>query len=156
MRQAFSKAITELAENNPDILLICCDVEWDFSEFKQKFPDRFFNFGLTEQATVSVAGGLASQGFIPVVVSIAPFLLDRCLEQLKLDIDEDNHKAIFVGYEYGEKHGVSHRCMNAEYTLKMFKNIKAYFPPSKYEVASKLWLAINSDNPSFIILDDVY
>lgn len=154
MRQAFSKAITELAENYPEILLICCDVEWDFDEFKQKYPERFFNTGLTEQATVSMAGGLASQGFIPVVVSIAPFILDRCLEQLKLDIDEDNHKAIFVGYEYGDKHGVSHRCINAEYTLKMFKNIKAWFPPSKHHISQALWLAVNSDNPSFIILDE--
>src|SRR5512133_3779364 len=151
MRQAFSKAITELAVNNDKIILIACDVEWGFEEFKQKFPDRFFNTGLTEQATVSLAGGLASQGFIPVVVSIAPFLLDRCLEQLKLDIDEDNHKAIFVGYEYGDKHGVSHRCMNAEYTLKMFKNIKAYFPPTKEGVYDVMWYSTKSDNPSFII-----
>jgi transketolase len=156
MRQAFSKAITELAANNDKIILIACDVEWDFEEYKQKFPDRFFNTGLTEQATVSLAGGLASQGFIPVVVSIAPFLLERCLEQLKLDIDEDNHKAIFVGYEYGDKHGVSHRCRNAEYTLKMFKNIKAYFPNETIHVKFYLRSAIDSDNPSFIILDDAH
>jgi transketolase C-terminal domain/subunit len=148
--------ITELAANNDKIILIACDVEWGFEEFKKQFPDRFFNTGLTEQATVSLAGGLASQGFIPVVVSIAPFLLDRCLEQLKLDIDEDNHKAIFVGYEYGEKHGVSHRCMNAEYVLKMFKNIRAFFPQSKHYVSESLWTATQIDQPSFIILDDVH
>lgn len=156
MRKAFSKAITELASKNEDIILIVCDVEWDFEEFKSRFPERYFNFGLTEQATVSVAGGLASQGFIPVVVSIAPFLLERSFEQLKVDIDEDNHKVIFVGYEYGEKHGITHRCINAEYTLKMFKNIKAYFPPYADHVYFHLDDAINSDNPSFIILDDVH
>lgn len=156
MRNEFSKQIVSFAEQNPNIVLIACDVEWQFDEFKERFPDRYFNTGLTEQATVSMAGGMASQGLLPVVVSIAPFILERCLEQLKLDIDEDNHKAIFVGYEYGEKHGVSHRCMNAEYTLKMFKNIKAYFPQSIFRVMDSLWSAIDSDNPSFIILDDVH
>ena len=45
--------------------------------FKKKFPERFFNLGLTEQSITSMAAGLAIEGFRPIVYSITPFVLEN-------------------------------------------------------------------------------
>jgi transketolase len=49
-------------------------------------PDRFFMEGVSEQAIIGMAAGLAMDGFIPYINTIATFLTRRCLEQLAIDL----------------------------------------------------------------------
>jgi transketolase len=51
-------------------------------EIRAMFPPRVFNFGIMEQATVGIAAGMAESGLIPVVYSIASFLVYRALDQI--------------------------------------------------------------------------
>ena len=63
MRKQFGKTIIELAENDESIVLIICDFGYGIvDEFKSRFPKRFFNFGICEQATISMASGMALEG----------------------------------------------------------------------------------------------
>ena len=106
MRGAFAKTITELAEQDPRIVLLTGDLGYMALEpFSERFPERFFNIGVAEQNMVGVATGLAEAGFIPYVYSIVTFASLRpyefirngpILHQLPVRV-----VAVGGGFEYG-------------------------------------------------------
>ena len=55
-------------------------------KMKTEFPDRFFMEGVSEQYIIGMAAGLAMEGFIPYVNTIATFLTRRCYEQVAVDL----------------------------------------------------------------------
>lgn len=67
--------LIELAENNDKIVVMSSDVSvsCNIEMFHQRYSDRFFEMGIAEQSTMSVSGGLAAEGFIPVYVALAIF-----------------------------------------------------------------------------------
>jgi len=82
--EAFGRRLVEIVRENPKLVVLDADLSADcrIRQFEQTFPDRFFENGIAEQDMVSMAGGLASQGFIPVVNSFASFLSSRANEQI--------------------------------------------------------------------------
>ena len=84
MRGAFVKALVELAERDPRILLLTGDLGYAALEpFAEKFPTRFFNVGVAEQNMIGVATGLAEAGFLPFAYSIANFAALRPYEFIR-------------------------------------------------------------------------
>lgn len=99
MKWEFQLALAEAMRLDPSIILIFGDVGYTmFRDLRQQFPDRCINGGLCEQSMVSMAAGMAIEGFRPVLYSITPFLLERAFEQIKLDIDQMNLPVGLVGY----------------------------------------------------------
>ncbi|MBM4425528.1 MAG: 1-deoxy-D-xylulose-5-phosphate synthase, partial [Chloroflexi bacterium] len=82
--EAYGKALVELAASRPDLVVVDADLAADcrVREFELTYPDRFIENGIAEQDMVSMAGGLARQGFLPVVNSFASFLASRANEQI--------------------------------------------------------------------------
>ena len=54
--------------------------------FAEACPGRYYNIGICEPASVSMAAGLSRAGLYPVFHTIAPFIVERSLEQIKLDL----------------------------------------------------------------------
>lgn len=152
MRRQFGKTIVKLAEKDESIVLLISDVYQEMDEFVAQFPDRFFNFGLTEQSIISIAAGMAIEGFRPIVYSLTPFLIERPFEQIKIDIDEQNLPVILVGNADYPTHGPTHRPLNAEGLVALFKNIDGYFPRNMIETEKAMIDAYLSKNPSIICL----
>lgn len=95
---AYSEALTDQAENNPNIIALDADLILDTGliPFQERFPDRFVECGIAEQDMVSQAGGMALMGLLPVVHSFACFLTARPNEQIYNNASE-RRKAIYVG-----------------------------------------------------------
>lgn len=142
MRRQFGKTIAELGEKDHNITLMIGDVFQEMDEFRKKFPDRFYNLGLCEQTMISMAAGMAMEGLRPVVYSITPFLIERPFEQIKIDIDEQNLPVILIGYDDYPTHGPTHRALDAEGLVKLFKNISGFFPRSSDEVRKAMLLSL--------------
>jgi len=84
MRAEFLDGLAELAHNDPRVVLITADLGFGSIEvFAEQHPTRFFNLGVTEQAIVGVATGLAEGGYLPYCYSIASFSIARTFEFLR-------------------------------------------------------------------------
>ncbi len=84
MRAAFAQTLTELAEQDPRVLLLTGDLGYMALEpFSDAHPDRFFNAGVAEQNMVGMATGLAEAGFVPFVYSIVNFATLRPYEFIR-------------------------------------------------------------------------
>jgi len=153
MRKEFGKTIVELAEKDEKIVLLIGDFGYGVTdEFQKRFPDRFFNLGICEQAMISVASGMALEGLKPYVYTITPFLIERPFEQIKLDIDQQKTNVKLIGYADYPEQGPTHSELNAEYLMKIFKNIDSYFPKNSQETKDALIQSYENGRPTFISL----
>jgi transketolase len=96
--KAYGEELVEIARENPDVVALDGDLMLDTGliPFKDAFPQRFVECGIAEQDMVSMAGGLALQGKIPVVHSFACFLSTRPNEQIYNNATECT-KIIYAG-----------------------------------------------------------
>lgn len=87
-RQGYVDALIELAPDLPDLVVLDADVAkaTKTCDFAAKFPGRFFNCGTAEQNELSVAAGLALEGFIPFATTFAMFATTRAADQLRNSI----------------------------------------------------------------------
>ncbi len=81
---AFGQALVDIAAEREDIVVLDADLAADcrLRSFVARYPERFIENGIAEQDMVSMAGGLARQGLLPVVNTFAAFLAARANEQI--------------------------------------------------------------------------
>lgn len=115
MRRAFAQTLCELAETDPNIILMTADLGFMVLEqFSDAFPDRFINVGVAEANMIGLATGLASCGYVPFVYSIATFASMRGYEQIRNGpvLHDLPVRIIGVGggFEYGHA-GITHHAL---------------------------------------------
>jgi transketolase len=95
--EAYGQALVELAARRSDIVVLDGDLAADcrVRAFEERYPDRFIENGIAEQDMVSMAGGMARTGLLPVVNSFASFLASRANEQIYNNATERS-KVIYV------------------------------------------------------------
>jgi len=87
MRKAALDSIYSLAKSDERVVFIGSDLgPGVLDEMKKDMPSRFFMEGVSEQFIIGMAAGMALEGFIPFVNTIATFLTRRCYEQIALDL----------------------------------------------------------------------
>src|SRR5205814_795859 len=84
IRDGFGKALLELGETNPNVVVLCADLAESTRvlPFKEKYPNRYIELGVAEQNLATVASGLANYGKIPFITSYAAFSPGRNNEQI--------------------------------------------------------------------------
>jgi len=153
MRREFAKFMVDYAEKDDRIILLVCDIGFQiFDNFRDKYPDRFFNFGLCEQTIISASSGMALEGLKPYVYTITPFLIERPFEQIKLDIDQQNVNVKLVGYADYPTQGPTHAELDARGLVSLLYNVKCYTPKSSKETSEVLIESYKSESPTFISL----
>jgi len=82
--EAYGDALCEIAKTNDKLVVLDGDLSADckLRKFEKMYPDRFIENGIAEQDMVSMAGGLARMGLVPVVSTFASFLAARANEQI--------------------------------------------------------------------------
>jgi transketolase len=99
---AFGEALVELGTKRKDVVVLDADLSADcgLRPFENAFPERFVENGIAEQDMVSMAGGLALQGLLPIVNSFGVFLASRANEQIYNNATEYT-KIIYVCHYAG-------------------------------------------------------
>lgn len=98
MVPAYTRALLMLAEQHPTLLALDADLVLDTGliPFRERYPERFVECGIAEQDMVSMAGGMALRGYLPVVHSFACFLSARPNEQIYNNATERT-RIVYVG-----------------------------------------------------------
>ena len=153
MRRIFGKVINEIAKKDKKIILIVGDIGYGiFDDFRKNHLNRFFNLGICEQSIIGFASGIALQGLKPWVYTITPFLIERPFEQIKLDIDQQKSNVKLVGFADYPNLGPSHSELNAKKTMKVFKNIKTFFPKNSEQTKKLILKCHKIKGPTFVSL----
>ncbi len=156
MRATFFEKLYNIMEKNEDVILLTGDLGFSLLEkIEKNFENRFYNVGVSEQALISIAAGLAKEGKKPVVYSILSFLLYRPYEQILFDVCYHDLPVTLVssgpGFSYGEE-GVTHYGLLDLSLLLPIENVSVYSPAEASEAANYLEEAINSNKPTYIRL----
>ena len=156
MRNAFAKAVVELADVYPELVMLAGDIgNRLFDRLKEKHPDRFYNCGVAEANMTGVASGLAASGLRPITYTITPFNTVRCLEQIRLDICYPNLPVIVVGTGAGLSYaglGATHHSMEDIAILRTLPNMHVVCPADPVEVRLALADALRLARPTYIRL----
>jgi len=140
-RRVFIDTLIELAEKDPAICLIVPDVGFNYIEkFGEKFPDRFFNLGVTEQSTMIIAAALALSGLKPYVYSMINFVIFRPYEMVRNAVCLHNANVKIIGVKGSEKYkflGFSHNLISEDEEMKILShlpNLEIFIPKTTKEV----------------------
>jgi len=102
-REAYGEALAALGAEIPELVVLDADLSKSTmsKKFADKYPDRFFNMGISEANMVGVASGLASCGKIPFASSFASFLICKGFDQLRMAVAYQGENAKFCGTHAG-------------------------------------------------------
>lgn len=158
MRKQFTKSLQSLLYSNPKTCLLLGDIGvFGFRNELKNLPSRVYNIGILEQATIGVAAGLAKTGLIPFVHTIAPFLVERALEQLKVDFGYQSLNGNFISvgasYDYASL-GCTHHCPSDISCLLTIPNMQIVCPGSSKEFDSLLMESYDNDSPTYFRLSE--
>jgi transketolase len=137
IREQFADTMLRVGQSDEDLLVMVGDISHGIlGPFRETFPERYFNVGILEAATIGMAAGLSSLGFKTVAHTIAPFLLERAFEQIKLDFCYQglpgNLVTVGSAFDYSTL-GSTHHCYGDFAILKTLQNIEILFPGSATE-----------------------
>lgn len=91
MRQTAVNMVETLARKDERVVFIGSDLSPGLlASMRADLPERFFMEGVSEQHVIGMAAGMAMEGFIPYVNTIATFLTRRCFDQLAIDVCMEN------------------------------------------------------------------
>ncbi|MBV5302736.1 MAG: transketolase [Chlorobium sp.] len=156
MRNVFAKAVTELSDLYPELVMLAGDIgNRLFDRFKEKHPSRFYNCGVAEANMTGVASGLAASGMRPITYTITPFNTVRCLEQIRLDICYPDLPVIVVGTGAGLSYaglGATHHSMEDIAILRTLPNMHIVCPADPVEVRLAVQDALRLGRPTYIRL----
>lgn len=160
MRVKALKAVYELAKRDPRVVFIGSDLgPGVLSEFKEEMPDRFFMEGIAEQHVIGMAAGLAREGFIPYVNTIATFLTRRCYEQIAVDLCMHNLPVRLIGngggYVYAPL-GPTHLAVEDVAIMRALPNMTIVSPSDAHQMGQLMEQTLDVQGPAYIRLAKGY
>ncbi|MDD5541063.1 MAG: hypothetical protein PHG61_10275, partial [Candidatus Marinimicrobia bacterium] len=130
---------------------------YSFRDVFHAYPNRIYNVGINEQAMIGMAAGLEKEGFIPIVHTISPFLIERAYEQIKIDIGYQKRKVILVGcggsYDYAA-YGATHHSPADVALMYNVPGIQICIPGHPVELDLMLKEAVKDDAAYYIRLGE--
>lgn len=154
MKQAFIDSLTKLMEKDNDVLVITTDMGFSvFESIQKRFPKRFFNTGITEQASISFAAGLSLSGYKVYFYAQAPFISMRCLEQVRLDIAYNHLDVKLIGSNSGfslNQYGVSHFGLEDIAIMMTLPKMMIFNPADSVEMTKSMEESYRIKGPVYI------
>ncbi len=157
MRDAFIAELSDLARDDPSIVLITGDLGFGvLIDFAQRFPDQFVNAGIAEQNMTAMAAGMALEGHKVYTYSIANFTTLRPLEQIRNDIcyHDANVTVVSVGggFSYGQL-GMSHFATEDMAILRALPGMQVIAPVDPWETRALTRQMAARPGPKYLRLD---
>ena len=160
MRQACLNMVYDLAKEDERVFFIGSDLGvGTLDKFKEDLPERFFMEGVSEANIIGMAAGLAMEGKIPYVNTIATFLTRRCFEQIVLDLCLHDVNVRLIGNGGGMVYaplGPTHLATDDIAILRAVPNMTIVAPADADEMNRLMPLTLNHQGPIYIRLAKGY
>lgn len=158
MRRAFLKRVGEMIRQEQDTTFFTVDIGmWAIRDVLGEFPERCSNIGIYEDGLFSIVAGMARRGLIPTVFGIQPYLLERTLEQIKMDLAYQKLGVNIVGtgaaVDY-PKYGYSHYCAEDVQLIKMIPGCEFIAPGSAKQFLQLFNQTYRNGRPTFLRISD--
>ncbi len=142
------------AKDKPEVLVLSADLtnSVEITEFKQAYPERFISCGLSEQNMVAMAGGLAREGFRPLIHTFAVFIYRRTLDQIVSAVSYSNLPVGMFGFLPGitTPGGMSHQATDDIAIMRVLPNMTILEPGDATEVENVLDIVYGIDGPVYV------
>lgn len=156
MRYKFAELLEKAMEKNKNIFFLTGDLGFKiFDNILEKYPDRAYTIGASEQLMLGMAVGLADSGKIPFVYSITPFLLYRPFEIIRTYVNHEHSNVKMIGCGRNDDYshdGFTHFAGDDIEILSSLKNIKTFHPSDQDELILNFEELLNNDSPSYLNL----
>ena len=156
-RDSFGEAVTELAAEYPEIVVLDADLAAATKTgiFKKAYPDRFFDCGIAESNMIGIAAGLSTCGKIPFAASFAMFSAGRAFEQVRNSVGyphlnvkiAGSHAGISVGED-----GATHQCCEDIALMRTIPGMVVLNPSDHYEMKAAVRAMVEHNGPCYIRL----
>ena len=160
MRQMCLNMVYDLAKEDDRVFFIGSELGvGTLDRFKEEMPDRFFMEGVTEANMIGMATGLALEGKITYVNTIATFLTRRCFEQIVLDACLHEANVRLIGNGGGLVYaplGPTHMAIEDIAILRSIPNMTIVAPADADEMARLMPLTLDHKGPMYIRLAKGY
>lgn len=156
-REAYGKALVKLGEERPEVVVLDADLAKSTKtiEFKKRFPERFFDFGVAEANMIGTAAGLAASGKIPFCSTFAVFATGRAFDQIRQSVANTRLgvkiAASHAGLTVGED-GSSHQSVADIALMRALPNFTVFVPADAAEVEGAVRAAAEINGPVYIRL----
>jgi transketolase len=141
-----------MAEKNRDVVVVSQDLG-PLRPFSDRFPDRFFDVGISEANLIGVAAGLAHAGKLPFVFAMASFVSMRAFEQLRTDCGYNRNGVKIVapcsGLEAGHW-GATHHAVEDLALLRMIPGMTVLCPADPAEATRAVLAAAEVEGPVYV------
>ncbi|MBD9431361.1 transketolase [Achromobacter sp. ACM03] len=149
-----SDALIELAAAGHPVVAGSADLQYSngLNRFAQAYPDRYVQFGISEQNMVSAAAGLATTGMMPFVATFASFLGLLCCEQIRMDVAYTKLPVRLIGHHTGISlgfYGTSHHATEDISTMRALAGLTVVSPADGPQLASAIKASVDWPEPIY-------
>ncbi len=156
MRKTSLDMVYELAKRDSRVMFIGSDLGPDtLKQMKEELPNQFLMEGVSEANIVSMAAGLAMEGKIPYINTIATFLTRRCFEQIVIDLGLHNTKVRLIASGGGMVYaplGPTHLATDDIAILRAIPNMTILAPCDAEEMRRLMLQTVDVEGPVYIRL----
>lgn len=160
MRKTCLDMVYELAKRDERVFFLGSDLGFGtLKDFREEIPDRFLMEGIGEANIIGMAAGLAMEGKIPYVNTIATFITRRCFEQIALDLCLHNLDVRLIGNGGGMVYaplGPTHLATEDIAILRALPNMTIVAPADADEMRRLMPLTVDHRGPLYIRLAKGY
>lgn len=156
-RVGFGEGLKEAGTQFKNVVALCADLTEStrVSDFKEAFPDRYFEMGITEQSMASVASGFAAMDKIPFIASYAMFSPGRNWEQIRTTIAYNGANVKIIGAHSGVSvgpDGATHQAIEDIAIMRVIPRMTVIAPCDVHEARKATLAAAALKGPVYIRL----
>lgn len=154
-RNGYGEGLVEAGTKNKNVMVLCADLTESTRSlaFKQAFPDRFVQLGVSEQSMTSIAAGMAITGKVPFISSYACFSPGRNWEQIRTTIALQNSNVKIAGAHAGVSvgpDGATHQMIEDIAIMRVMPNMRVLVPCDAVETKKATLAAAKLTGPCYL------
>lgn len=157
IRDAFFNEVYAIALKDPNVIFLTADMgAFSLNAFKKDLSSQYINVGVAEQNLVSIAAGLALGGKKVFIYSIAPFVTQRCYEQIKIDLSCMRLPVTIIGSGPGitySSDGPTHHAIQDVAIMRALPEMTILNPSDPATATAAARISYKNDGPVYIRID---